>query len=153
MSTTDFLSWDGFTLAPPAFLCANPHALYATTLRGSDRMVPGSVGVITSPRRLAPVEVVLELTIFGDTSPAGVPYADPYLGVQSNLAALIAACAPVSTGNGTRSVTWTRRGALPDLVAPCIVGPVIPGADLGWSMTATLDLVIPYTNGVGWSAP
>jgi hypothetical protein len=122
--------------------CLNMEVLYNTEHRGADILLPGTAGVIANPRRLTVVKHILQLVFNGNYDSDGNLEADPHLQVRLNVAEVAAVAAPVSSGDGTRLVTWTRpEGAVS---ADCHVGPLRIGERVSSSvLRATLDLSVP----------
>jgi hypothetical protein len=130
----DTLSWSTITITGPddgIYKCRNLLTLYSQAYRGEDRLVPGTAGIIKNPRRLAPVDMVLELIISGTS----------HVATRNNIAALRAAVQPITTGTGTRLVTWTHDAGTQ--TANAHVGPLTLGVTIGpKAVKATLDLRI-----------
>lgn len=136
----EYLTIGTYIIGTQACFCTNLKVLHSTAQRGSDRLVPGSAGIVGNPRRLAPSIQTLELRIFGDVDADGAPTADAMIGLDANIEALKAAVAPVDSGDGTRSVTWTRPGG--SVSADCHVGPLSIGEQSGFMVFATLDIQV-----------
>ena len=122
--------------------CTNMEVLYNEEHRGSDLLVPGVPGVVPNPRRPTVIKHILQLVLDGHYDSDGVLQANPHAQVRQNIAEIKTATAPVTTGEGTRLVTWTRpEGAV---AADCHVGPLRIGARISDSvLRATLDLSVP----------
>lgn len=56
--------------------------------RGDDRILPTETGVIPYPRRITATRYDLRLIVTGDVDNLGAPYADPRLGLETNLGVL-----------------------------------------------------------------
>ena len=138
---TDYLTIGAVIIGTAACHATNLQVLYDEQHRGQDRLVPGSAGVIATPRRLDSVTHILQLVINGRFASSGSAHADPYAGVRTNIAELKTITAPVTTGDGTRSVSWTRGGST--VTADCHVGPLLLGQHSGPILFATLDLTVP----------
>lgn len=141
-SVSEYLTIDGVIIGTEACICTNLFVLYSHAQRGADRLVPGSAGVIANPRRLAPIIHTLELEFFGDYDSSGAATADSHLGLRANIAEVAAIAQPVTTGDGTRTVTWTRPDAS-TVTADCHVGPLTVGSGSYAYARATLDLMVP----------
>lgn len=59
--------------------------LGAVQSRGSNRLVPGSAGVIANPIRPTEVVVDMRLQVYGDRDETGAAHADEYAGLTDNL--------------------------------------------------------------------
>lgn len=131
-----------YIIGTRACFAKNLQTLHNERHRGRDRLLPGSAGVIAHPRRLAPVDFSLELVIDGHYTEDNAPVANSHQGVRDNIDSLRAVTAPVTSGNGTRTVVWTRPNASTKTAA-CHVGPLIIGQSVGPGIVlATLDLSI-----------
>lgn len=103
------LAIDGHELSTPAWHTPDLSDLYGTpAVRGSDRVLPGVVGVRAYRRRATVTLRSLPFLVTGQVDRFGTPYADPDDGLQTNLAYLLAnVLLPTNTGDGTRSLVWT----------------------------------------------
>lgn len=82
-----------------------------TEVRGDDRLLPSSTGIIPYQRRLAPHRVDLRLLVCGDVTQAGVANSNFASGLVTNLAYIYTnVVAPTGTGDGTRAATLTFTG-------------------------------------------
>lgn len=90
-------SWDITNLTP----------LWAEfTVRGDDRRIPGVAGVIPYKRRMDVTEHALEMVIIGGADRTGASNANPWVGLENNIAYLRTNVVdPTMTGNGTRAAT------------------------------------------------
>jgi hypothetical protein len=76
--------------------------------RGEDRILPTATGVLAYPRRRTKTEHELRLVVVGDVDQTGATVADHTVGLQANLAYIMAnVVAPVVSSTGTRTFTWT----------------------------------------------
>lgn len=122
--------------------CVNLEVLYNEEHRGADLLVPGTAGVVANPRRLTVVRHILQLVIDGHYNSDGDLQADAHAQARTNIAEIKAGTAPVSTGDGTRLVTWTRPSDA--VTASCHVGPLRMGERVSDSvLRATLDVSVP----------
>lgn len=83
--------------------------------RGSDRLVPGSAGVIANPRRIDVTVVNLPLMLFGRRSFTGTLHPDQRTGLALNVAYIQKNITkPITTGTGTRTATlhWEAQPTL-----------------------------------------
>lgn len=123
--------------------CTDMQMLYNEEHRGQDRLVPGSVGVVANPRRLSLIIHSLPLIITGAYDSDGLLQANPHQALRDNIAEIRTVTAPVSSGDGTRTVVWTRPDAS-TVTASCHVGPLRIGEKISSHVVrAVLDLSIP----------
>jgi hypothetical protein len=75
---------------------------------GDDVSLPGADGVVPHQRFLSAMRVPLPMVISGDCDPAGVDYANAWVGLETNLATLKSGLLlPTGTGDGTLPATLT----------------------------------------------
>ena len=137
----EYLTIGAVIIGTAACHATNLQELYSQAHRGEDRIVPGSAGVVAYPRRLDAIRFRIELIINGRYTSDGALNADPDVGVRANIAELKTVTAPVTTGDGTRTVTWTRPGG--SVTADCHVGPLLIGRHVGPAVFSTLELNVP----------
>lgn len=103
------LTIDGIEFNGPAWDVPNPTRLwFGHAVQGDSITLPRIQGARSNPTRLAEVEHDLYFVINGGSDEAGVPFSDPWEGLETNLATLWAgALQPVGTGRGTREATLT----------------------------------------------
>ncbi len=113
----DYLDIDGVSLNKR--LCCQvvdlSELLSGSDERGSDRLVPGTAGVIAYPRRETVTVVNLPIAIFGHYDFAGVAHPDTRTGLALNAAYLQANVTGSSgVGDGTRTATlhWQSLGTV-----------------------------------------
>jgi hypothetical protein len=140
-SRAEYLTIGSVIIGTKACHATNLQVLYSERQRGSDRLIPNLAGVRPYSRQVADVTHVLELVINGRYTSDGVLNANPMTGIRANIAELKGIAAPVTTGDGTRSVTWTFQGG--SATADCHVGPLSIGRHFGPLVFATLDLHVP----------
>jgi hypothetical protein len=76
--------------------------------RGSDRLVPGTAGVLAQQRRDTVTRRSLQMLIVGDVDRTGTPQADRFEGLQVNVEYLRSnVAAPTGATDGTRSAVLT----------------------------------------------
>lgn len=109
--------------------------------RGGNVVVPGAQGRRPYPLRADETRYSLPMVISGVTDEAGIPYADPYIGLQTNLTALTAVFQNDPTSPGFTANLDTPDGTI--LSAFVQVASVKLGNRMGPIIRATLDLVIP----------
>jgi len=77
-------------------------------VRGSDRILPGVIGVIPYQRRWTVTKINLPMVISGYVDQAGSIYDNPFVGLQVNQAYLLDnVVAPVGSNPGTRPAVLT----------------------------------------------
>lgn len=113
--------------------------------RGSDRLIPGSAGVLAQQRRNTVTRRTLQMLISGEITYAGSTSGDAYERLQINIDYLLAnVVAPTGTGDGTRSAVLTMPDGTtrtePVHVTGLDLGDYRP--DAGWAR-AVLALSIP----------
>lgn len=110
---SSYVSIGGVSLATPAWNSLNDHVLWqGPEVRGSDRLLPGSTGVRPYRRRATVTRYTLELVINGTFKEDGTTYANPAVGLQSNIDYLYAnVVAPVATTSGTRAISMVMPDA------------------------------------------
>lgn len=113
------------------------------TVRGSDRVIPGVNGVIPFMRRPTVRTVSLPMIVSGKKSAAGVDYANPYVGLETNIAYLRANVVdPTLTTNGTRSATLTMPSGATRTASIHVLS-MTPGDAVKYIQKFTLDISIP----------
>lgn len=147
---TGTLTIAGLALNGPAWDIPDLTPLWISgEIRGSDRTIPGTAGVLAYPRRRTVTEVDLDMLITGDVSAVGAAYDDAVAGLATNLEVLRATIVePVTTGDGTRSAsltvpgeTFARTGDVH--VLGLDLGPLIARFHERALIRATLSLSIP----------
>lgn len=103
------LTIGGVAMNGPAWKVLNLYELWQpANVRGSDRIIPGTTGVIAYPRRATVTVRSLQMLISGTHDRTGSAAADRYEGLQVNVDYLIAnVVAPTGAGDGTRSAVLT----------------------------------------------
>lgn len=103
------LTIGGVALNGPAWKVLNLLELWQPAdQRGSDRLVPGTAGVLAQQRRETVTRRSLQMLIVGDINWEGTPQADKYEGLQSNVSYLVSTVVtPTGTGDGTRLAALT----------------------------------------------
>jgi hypothetical protein len=137
----EYLTIGSVIIGTAACHATNLQVLYTENHRGGDRLLPNVDGVSPYSRRRHEVTHTLELIIKGRYASDGTGNANAMAGLRANIAELKTITAPVSTGDGTRTVTWTYPGG--SASADCHVGPLIIGRHFGANVFATLDLHVP----------
>jgi hypothetical protein len=107
-ASDQYLEIDGVSLQTSAWWITDLRPLHsAADVRGSDRVVPGAVGVKPHRRRRTVSKRALELVIVGDHDTDGDPtvgdYADQLWANEAYLRSNV--MDPTNTGDGTRSGT------------------------------------------------
>lgn len=137
----EYLTIGAVIIGTAACHATNLQELYTEQQRGGDRLLPNVDGVRPYIRRRHDVIHTLQLVIRGRFASDGTGNANAMAGLRANIAELKAIAEPVTTGDGTRSVTWTFPGG--SASADCHVGPLIIGRHFGANVFATLDLHVP----------
>jgi hypothetical protein len=103
------LTIGGVALNGPAWKVLNLLELWQPAdQRGSDRLVPGTAGVLAQQRRDTVTRRSLQMLIVGDVDRTGTPQADRFEGLQANVEYLRAnVAAPTGATDGTRSAVLT----------------------------------------------
>lgn len=121
--------------------------------RGQDRLLPGTADFIPYRRRYTVTTYSLPMVICGDVHQDGTPYADPWVGLETNLEFLRAQLiADPATTAGTRAATLTMPSGVDRSAAVHVLG-ITPGRHLegtnqlsgahGVVVEALLELSIP----------
>lgn len=119
--TTDQSNW---------IWCTNSFVLYNERHRGADRELPGVAGVSGNPRVRDAAVFPLKLVIRGTS----------HDDLRSRIDQVRLAFSPITTGAGTRTVTWTRTDAT-SKTGECHVGPLEIGNNHGpLAVLATVDI-------------
>lgn len=141
---TGTLSIDGVLLNGPAWDLPDLTALwFEFDVRGDDRLLPGSDGVLPYRRRVTVTQHALPMIVTGAVDRFGEPYADAWVGMETNVAYLLTnVVLPTNVGDGTRSATLTLPSGA-TRTANVHVLRLAKGLVLGGRLRATLDLSIP----------
>lgn len=141
-------TWDGtltigtVSMHCPAWVVYDVHQLWdGPDERGEDVLIPGAAGRLAMPRRADRTVFMLPMEIDGSVSRTGVPHADFRDGYRRNLLWLSQnVTGPVSSGNGTRSVSLTTPAAGPTLTGAAHVSLRTGEQELGiWRAVLTLS--------------
>lgn len=138
------LTYGGIDLSTPAWTVTNLIVLWQPSdRRGENLMIPGLAGRIVLPKRRDETAETLEMVVTGTVNRLGVPYADPYEGLEANLDYL---CDNVfdtaaATSGATASLTMpsgaTRTG-------PMQVVDASFNTEVGIAALVTVDVILPY---------
>ena len=103
------LTIGGVAMNGPAWKVLNLYELWLpANVRGSDRILPGTAGVIAYQRRATVTVRSLQMLVSGTHDRTGAAVADKYEGLQANVDYLITnVVAPTGTSDGTRSAVLT----------------------------------------------
>lgn len=116
-------------------------------VRGEDRILPGVNGVIPYRRRRAPTRHDLTIWIVGDVAANGTPFADPKIGMETNLATLDTnVIAPTNVGDGTRAASLAMPSGATRTASIHVLGLVKQQIHFNGTqsiMEATLQISIP----------
>lgn len=104
-----YLEVNGVPLATFAWDAPDLSPMFDTfSLLGGDRLIPGG-NAVPKPRRTTVSVYTLPLYVFGERDEDGTPYADPQVGLATNMQYLVENLGLAkSTGDGTVTVTWHR---------------------------------------------
>ncbi|GIV00841.1 MAG: hypothetical protein KatS3mg014_2456 [Actinomycetota bacterium] len=118
--------------------------LWKQEVRGEDRIVPGLEGSRPYPRLRAAVTMQFPLVVVGARDPSGALFANPVAGLAANLAFLRDNLeAPVSVGDGTRPLTWTRPDGVVLRAQVHVVPPLEHRIGPGATCRAVLTISVP----------
>jgi len=113
--------------------------------RGSDRLIPGSAGVLAQRRRDTVTQRSLQMLISGEVTYLGATSGDTFERLQINIDYLRAnVVAPTGTGDGTRSAVLTMPDGTTRTEPVHVTGFELGEyrQDAGWAK-AVLELSIP----------
>lgn len=104
------LTIDGFPLRCPAWAVYDLTGLWLpAALRGRNRIVPGAAGTIINPKRVTITRHSLVLGVTGGYDQTGAVNPDPWVGLEENLDAIIAAVFdPPVLPDVSRTATLTK---------------------------------------------
>lgn len=141
------LTIDGISMSTPAWKILNLHVLkQPAPQRGSDRLIPGSSGVIPYRRRNTVAVHSLQMLISGTHDRTGTNNDDRVQQLLTNVDYLnYQVVYPPGTGDGTRAAVLTTSGQLVPLTADIHVLGMEFGEvslDSTW-MKAVLEISIP----------
>lgn len=142
------LSIAGVPMRTPAWSVLRLTPLWqGPVVRGADRILPGSPGVIPLPRRPNVTVRSLPIVITGDVDQLGVANVDPWVGYEENFDYLRSTVAdPTEVGDGTVEAVLTMPSGVTRTADVHVLGLVmadpVAGAD-GLVARGTLDLSIP----------
>ena len=89
ITQAEHLEINSVPLATPAWSLANLFVMWSgPATRGQDRLIPGTTGALSNPRRPTVTSRTLLLDIFGDRDWEGASNADPRDGLWRNIAHL-----------------------------------------------------------------
>jgi hypothetical protein len=103
-SPTGVLTVSGVALHGPCWTILDLTPLWVQAdVRGDDRLLPGVTGVIPYRRRTTVTRHSLPMWVIGEVSWTDAAYADPWVGLETNLNYLYTnVVAPTGAGDGTR---------------------------------------------------
>lgn len=138
------LTLNGVNMTGPAWQVCDLYLLWQDAdQRGTDRIIPGTPGVLSYPRRANETTYTLPLVVTGYCNQSGTPYSNPYEGLQTNVAYLQTnVTQPVITGAGTVAAVMTMPDAT-TRTAAVHVGPMRITDRLGPIWLFTIDVQIP----------
>lgn len=107
------LDINSYPLANPANRLLDLTGMWKVAYRTEPVPVPYAAGRINYPTRLEELTLVFPGLLIGDVDSNGAPNANARTGLTANYEEFYAAVlAPVSTGGGTRAVSWVKAGAV-----------------------------------------
>ena len=140
------LSIGGVAMNCPAWVVLNLQELWhPANVRGSDRLIPGTDGVLPYRRRSTVTTRSLQMIISGTHDQSGNTTTTPLLGLQANFDYLVAnVVAPTGSGNGTRAAILTMPDASTRLADVHVLGIQLGDTGPGgqWAK-AVVELSIP----------
>lgn len=144
INSSEYLTIDGVPLQCAGWTHTNLWEMWSgPATRGTDRIIPGAVGILSKPRRATARRVQLAVTIFGDRAWDGTPYVDPRVGLWTNVDHLRTNVTdPVTTGDGTRTaVLYLPDGST--VTGSVTVEAFTLGEGYGVAIPSTIDITIP----------
>lgn len=113
--------------------------LWSPEQRGTDLPLPRGT-ILPRPRRLDTTVLPFPFVVVGSVDLDGDAYADPYVGLQTNLAYLMSnVLEPTLVGDGTRTAVWTTPSGA-TVTAEVHVRPWRPRARPGAVLVGVLEL-------------
>lgn len=107
----EYLTVNSVDLQSPAWLITDLADLERLQKRGRDRIIPGSAGFVSNPRRLAGLTMLFPLVVVGDVDRLGNLVADVREGLRDNIDYLRANVAQVASASTTAvTATWHQAG-------------------------------------------
>ena len=139
------LAIDGVDLHTMAWCVPDLSALWGTPdVRGSDRLLPGSAGVIAYPRRRTVTRYSLPLLVNGHWDEDGIEHGDPEAQLARNWAYLQDNLLDQpGTADGTRTAVWTLPDANVVVADVHVLGTAAPTIVAGTVLRTTLELSVP----------
>jgi hypothetical protein len=140
------LTIGGIAMNGPAWKVLNLYELWQpANVRGSDRIIPGSAGVVAYQRRATVTVRSLQMLISGTHDRTGAAAADKFEGLQVNVDYLLAnVVVPTGATDGTRSAVLTMPDGTTRTEPVHVLGLELGDLSLdgGWTK-AVLELSIP----------
>lgn len=151
ITRTEYLSFDAAGSYPavplntPGWDCQDYSGLYGNPPTvGEDRIIPGTNGRLAVKRQLDELTVSLPMTIYGEANHEGTAYADARIGMRTNLLFLRTnLLQPITSGNGTRAVTFHLLDGTTDTGSVIVEGDMAVAFAAPTLARAVLRLVIP----------
>lgn len=144
ITSDEYLIINSVPLATPAWRLTSLVPLWSgAEVRGRDRPVPGTSGVLVHRRRATVTSLVLPGIVFGLQDREGTPYGDYRTGLHANLDVLLTQIVePVATTAGTHSATWVKPGT--DKTADIhVTGFSTSDGVVPWEVRFSLEISIP----------
>lgn len=138
-------AWDIHNLSP---------LWYGASVRGESEIMPTAAGRRSNPNRLDEHSEDLLLVVRGDVDPAGVPIADPWIGIDQNLVYLWEnVLQPIDEGRGTRDAVLVKPDGT-DWVATVRTQPLqAVGDEITDPLFAPFTFTLTITSGMFVLAP
>lgn len=138
------LEINGVLMHTPAWTIVDVTQLWmGANIRGGDRLLPSTPGVIPYRRRMTVTRHSLPMVIVGYVDQAGTPYNDPWEGLETNIDYLRAWIVdPTNVGDGTLPATLTMPSGGTRTADIHVLGLSL-GIVSRARMRATLDISIP----------
>jgi hypothetical protein len=130
----------------PAWKVLNLYELWQpANVRGSDRIIPGSAGVVAYPRRATVTVRSLQMLISGTHDRTGAAVADKFEALQANVDYLLTnVVVPTGATDGTRSAVLTMPDGTTRTEPVHVLGLELGDLSLDGAWTkAVLELSIP----------
>jgi len=135
---------EGFEMNTAAWCLVDLVPLWFNTeTRGSNVLIPGASGQRAYPIRVDETRHSLPMIITGEVNEFCVLYNDPMIGLETNLALIVAAVVnPPAAPTATQTATLTLPSGA-TRTAEIQVNGLTPGEHVGPLLKATFDITIP----------
>jgi hypothetical protein len=147
ITRTEYVEINSVPLATPAWIVLDTSPLWDTPpVRGTDRIVPYTVGQTPLKRIYDAHRFTLPMVIHGAQDRTGTFYSDVRVGLYTNVQELITAVVdPEATAEpGLKVITLHAPGGVTRTGDCLVIPPLHIGANLGrTAVRAALDIIIP----------